>query len=588
MKTTTTTRTTTILALFALSAFSLQPSSLFSATTAPLQNTSAAKSITPAAAQTYTPKTAAPVITAQPASVTVTAGQAVNVSFTIAAIGFPQPAYQWQVSSNNGASWTNALNQGVGSGATTPTFTINGGPSTTFPDNWNGTQYRCIVTNAVGSATSATAIFNVKPPVTPPPTKPIFTKQPSGTGHFEPGQTIILVATATCNPAPTYQWMYGSGELSWPVTATEPGCMTTYTGQTTGTLTIKAALVPISGRNYWCVATNPAGAARSTSIQLLIMPGAPVITHQPVDAIIAIGKPATLSVSATGAPTLIYRWQRATPASPANFTNLNDGPEYKGAATATLTITPATATLDQTRYRCLVGNNYDGVNSNPATLTISSPPTITSQPASTTADMLATVSFTVKADAYPAPAYQWQRLVSGAWQPFTTLPGLNIPGMANMPSMTTTVNGVTGPVLTITNINPMIDASQFRCLVTNRAGSVTSATATLGVRYAPIITQQPPANKDVLKNQTITIKVTATANPTATYQWQHYGYLNNQNWTDIPANFTINGCTVTGVATDTLAVHDPGSAGTVGYPVRCKITNSKGTTYSTQCTLTLK
>lgn len=59
--------------------------------------------------------------------------------------------YQWQQSTDSGSTWTN-----IG-GATSKTYTI----SNAAPD-WDGRQYRCVVTNSVGSVTSSAATLTVQ------------------------------------------------------------------------------------------------------------------------------------------------------------------------------------------------------------------------------------------------------------------------------------------------------------------------------------------------------------------------------------------------------------------------------------------
>jgi Immunoglobulin I-set domain/Bacterial Ig domain len=96
-----------------------------------------------------------PAITTQPTNQTVTAGQ--TATFTAAATGSPTPTVQWQVSTDNGATFNNV------STATSTTLSF------TTALSQNGYQYRAVFTNSVGSATTTAAslIVNAAPP--PPP-----------------------------------------------------------------------------------------------------------------------------------------------------------------------------------------------------------------------------------------------------------------------------------------------------------------------------------------------------------------------------------------------------------------------------------
>ncbi|HZI18965.1 MAG TPA: PQQ-dependent sugar dehydrogenase [Pyrinomonadaceae bacterium] len=92
---------------------------------------------------------AAPVITSDPVSQIVPAGAA--VSFTVSALGAQPLTYQWQRDGANVA------------GANSPTLTL---AAATAADD--GARFRCVVSNASGSATSAEAVLSVtanRPPV---------------------------------------------------------------------------------------------------------------------------------------------------------------------------------------------------------------------------------------------------------------------------------------------------------------------------------------------------------------------------------------------------------------------------------------
>ena len=90
----------------------------------------------------------APAITAQPSPQTVKEDE--TAAFTVTASG-SDLTYQWQQSTDSGSTWTNI------DGATSKTYTI----SNAAPD-WDGRQYRCVVTNSVGSVTSSAATLTVQ------------------------------------------------------------------------------------------------------------------------------------------------------------------------------------------------------------------------------------------------------------------------------------------------------------------------------------------------------------------------------------------------------------------------------------------
>lgn len=93
--------------------------------------------------------TAAPVITTQPTSVTVSAGT--PVAFPAAASGNPTPSVQWQVSTDGGGTWVNLA------GATSTIYLLTASTRET------GYEYQAVFTNVAGSATTNAATLTVPP-----------------------------------------------------------------------------------------------------------------------------------------------------------------------------------------------------------------------------------------------------------------------------------------------------------------------------------------------------------------------------------------------------------------------------------------
>jgi subtilisin family serine protease/subtilisin-like proprotein convertase family protein len=89
----------------------------------------------------------APSVTQNPSSSAVSSGT--TASFTAAARGNPTPTVQWQVSTDDGSSWSDI------SGATNTTYSF------TAASGDDGNQYRAVFTNTVGSATSSAAVLSI-------------------------------------------------------------------------------------------------------------------------------------------------------------------------------------------------------------------------------------------------------------------------------------------------------------------------------------------------------------------------------------------------------------------------------------------
>jgi hypothetical protein len=129
----------------------------------------------------------APTVTTHPVSTGVTAGTV--VSFTAAASGLPTPTIQWQVSTNNGTSWTNLSGETSG----TLSFTAAAGDS--------GKQYRAVFTNAEGSSNTNTATLLVG-------TLPVFSSRNVMTAGEGVGTGLYI--TAAASPTPTFSVTAGT------------------------------------------------------------------------------------------------------------------------------------------------------------------------------------------------------------------------------------------------------------------------------------------------------------------------------------------------------------------------------------------
>ena len=91
-----------------------------------------------------------------------------TASFTASASGLPTPTVQWQVSTNNGLTWSNI------NGATATTYSF------TAASSQSGYDYRAVFTNSLGSATTAAARLSITP--SPATMKPAMVQASTVTG----------------------------------------------------------------------------------------------------------------------------------------------------------------------------------------------------------------------------------------------------------------------------------------------------------------------------------------------------------------------------------------------------------------------
>jgi hypothetical protein len=182
---------------------------------------------------------------------------------------------------------------------------------------------------------------------------------------------------------------------------------------------------------------------------------APHITAQPLSQTVTAGQSTSFSVSAMGNG-VTYQWQK-------------NGGAISGASNSSYS-TPATTVSDSgCQFTVTVSNNFGSVTSNPALLTVNavmSAPVITIQPNSQAVTAPNSAVFSAAATGTAPMSYQWKRN------------GLSISGASGSTYMTPA---------TSTSDN----GAGFSVVISNAAGSATSAAATLSVAPAPTIVLSP-------------------------------------------------------------------------------------------------
>ena len=220
----------------------------------------------------------------------------------------------------------------------------------------------------------------------------------------------------------------------------------------------------------------------------------PTISVQPVSLTRTVGEAVALTVQASGSGVLSYSWRKnGVPVLNVGVVSGANGPTL---SFASLQTSHAGA------YSVVVSNLVGSVTSGVAQLTVNSsdvPPTIVVQPVSAAVRVGQQVTLSVQAAGTPTPSFQWQR--NGA-----NLPGAN---SAEWVIRSATLN----------------DAGEYRVVVANSNGTVTSAPAFVAVlapEYLPAITQQPQGTNLVV-GQRLELRVIATGNPEPAYLWRKDG-----------------------------------------------------------------
>lgn len=399
---------------------------------------------------TTTPAPGAPVITTQPANVTVIAGKPVSLS--IVATGNPAPAYRWQLSAD-GNLWADVTNNDTNSGATAAKLTII--TSSGVGTNLSAKKYRCLASNHVGMATSNVVTVTVKPT----DSAPLINVQPKDISVMA-GQNVSFGVVANATPQPAYRWQFSMDGKTW----TDVGNASGYNGQNSPNLNIPNVKANMNGTKYRCNIANSLGSIYSNIAALSIVTS-PVFSKHPENKKINAGEKTSFSAVANGAPAPTYRWQTASSGS-SPWSDIKDNLCYKGANTNTLNIQGFFRDCNGAQYRCVATNSTGTAISNPATLTMTIvAPVITQQPEDRTllapAETQLKAIFSLIATGIPAPNYQWQ-VFNESNKTWATLSNTNL------------ITGVDTNVLTVICTAYRDGNKRYRCMVSNADGQVYS------------------------------------------------------------------------------------------------------------------
>ena len=272
---------------------------------------------------------------------------------------------------------------------------------------------------------------------------------------------------------------------------------------------------------------------------------APSVTTQPTSATVSAGSPVTFTAAGSGNPTPAVQWKVSTNGG-STYTNIN------GATSAAYTFN-ASAAANGNKYEATFANSIGSVTTSPATLTVNTPPVVTTDPSDTEVTAGNSATFTAAATGSPAPTVQWQVSTDGG----TTF---------------TPILGATSPTYTFTPA-ATDNGSVYQAVFTNSAGSTNSTTATLTVDTLPVVTTQP-ANVTLIVGSSASFTAVASGSPTPGVQWQE-STNGGITFTNIPG---ANGNTYT---TGTTVITNNGTE------FQAVFSNTAGSATSTPATLTV-
>jgi uncharacterized protein YhjY with autotransporter beta-barrel domain len=205
----------------------------------------------------------APTVTGAPQNQTVAVGASATFSVTVS--GSPPPAVQWQVSSDSGASFTNIAGE-TGTSYTTPA-TIAGD---------NGNQYRAVVTNSAGTATSTAATLTVVQAPT--------ANAQTATVAYQTARAITLAGTDPNSPARTLTYTVATQPQHGTLSGAAPN------------LTYTPAAGYFGADSFTFTVSNGVSTSAPATVTLMVQQPLPVVNAiSPNQGQVAGGTPITIS-----------------------------------------------------------------------------------------------------------------------------------------------------------------------------------------------------------------------------------------------------------------------------------------------------
>ena len=257
--------------------------------------------------------------------------------------------------------------------------------------------------------------------------------------HQPASQTIVSGMTATMNVAATgngpltYQWYIGnSGDTSSPIAGA------TSDAYTTPPLT--------ASTSYWVRISNGCGATDSSTAVITVC--TPVsISANPASQTINAGQTATLNVTTTGDLPQNYQWYEGQTGDTSN--------PIAGATSNSYTTPPLTAS---TSYWVRISNGCGSTDSNTAVITVCTPVSISTNPASQTINAGQTATLNVTTGGDLPQNYQWYEGQTGD-----------------------TSNPIAGATADIYTTPALSSDTSYWVRVSNSCGSADSSSATITV-----------------------------------------------------------------------------------------------------------
>lgn len=416
----------------------------------------------------------------QPSDTTWCANQ--NISFSV---GNPitTVTYQWQVSTNGGATFSNVTNSAIYSGSTTPTLNLANAPS-----SFIGNLYQVVISGCGGQFISDPAEITAGQLVT-------ITQQPINQDLCENAPTTInLISPEAIN----FQWQEFVGG-AW--VNLNDNITLGIVGTQTSNLNLSGAATVAGSRNYRCLLWADCSAEIiSNEVTINHNPG-PSFQNQPTDQSVCLGTNTSFHFEAAGLG-LTYQWQISNDGGNTYSALVNDA-IFGQTNTDSLVLSGVTAALNNALFQCTVsGTCGNPIQSTPVVLSVQNPPAFTQQPVNVQACEGSSVQFVSLATG--SNFWQWEYSNDG---------GVSFQNVPN----SVPYSGANTSTLTINPLAINLQAFVFRVKASGCGQEITSVSATLNL--LPELTLEPiPAQVTRCEGESLQLLV--QAQNASSFQWE--------------------------------------------------------------------
>jgi gliding motility-associated-like protein len=472
----------------------------------------------------------------QPTDTTWCANQ--NISFSV---GNPVTTvtYQWQVSSNGGATYSNVTNSSIYSGSTTPTLSL-----ANAPNSFIGNLYQVVISGCGGQFISDPAEITAGQLIT-------ITQQPINQDLCEDAPTTLSVVSPE---ATNFQWQEFIGG-TWVnlIDNVNLGIV----GSQTSNLNLSGASTEVGSRTYRCIIWADCSAEIITNEVIINHNPGPSILNQPIAQSVCIGTNTAFNLSAAGSG-LNYLWQISNDGGN-TYSALVNGAIFSQTNTDSLVLSGITAALNNAIFQCVISGTCGApVQSTPMVLTVQNPPAFTQQPVNVQACEGSSVQFVSIATG--SDIWQWE---------FSNDGGLTFQNVANAAPF----SGASTSTLTVNPTTSNLQGWVFRVKASGCEQEITSASAALSL-LPELILQPIPV--EVIRCEGESLQIPIQADNASSYQWE----INTGNGFQP----ILNTISVNGENTSNLLITNMPASWHLAK-IRCRVTGECITLFSTILTL---